>query len=85
VTATDRLRAVAEIAWAGRPRWWDYLYATAAVVLFLAVLHAPAWAALAAGAIVLLGGPWLDIWWAWIRHGRRSTCSCGDQKTGTTP
>lgn len=79
MTATDRLLDFAAIAWAGRPRWWDFVWAGTGVVIFLVVLHATLAFTLIAAVIVLLGGPWVDIAFAWHRYGRRSTCSCGDQ------
>ena len=77
----NRLRRWADIAWAARPRWWDVLYASAGVVIFLA-LHATLPLALALAAVVLIGGPWVDILLTWLLHLRRSTETPADQPGG---
>ncbi len=76
-----RTRHWADIAWAARPHWWDALYATAGVAIFLA-LHAALPLALALAAVVLIGGPWVDILLTWLLHLRRSTETPADQPGG---
>jgi hypothetical protein len=75
-----RLRRWADTAWAARPRWWDYLYAATACVIF-PMLGATLAYTLTAATIVLIGGPWVGIltWhYCYCRHAAAGPTPPGD-------